>query len=243
MKNKLMVGTFLIGMLFATSVEAQGKARVEFSSNDTVQVGETFTVKMSVKDIENTYDGIVSMGGDLSFDSTKLEYISSKGIETPYVFQMNEENYRIAGLDFTLDNGIREEMLVYEFTFKAKDEGTAQVTLENAKLTDSQDYIDTVILGTEITIEEKEEVIISELVETKNNFVEEIEEESYDEEIIEENILDVQDNDVLEEQEETIVVEEKESIVTEEEIEQETFAEKLQKVFNNLFSKIKKLFK
>ena len=157
MKNKILIGLMTIGLLSSTtSVYAMGNATVSFNSDDTVTVGDTFTVKMNVEDIKDTYDGVVSMGGNLSFDNTKIEYISSKGIDTPYKFQINEDyNYKIAGLDFTLENGIKDNLTVYEFTFKALQEGTATITLTNAKLTDSNDYIAANVVTKEIDIIQK----------------------------------------------------------------------------------------
>ena len=157
MKNKILIGLMTIGLLSSTtSVYAMGNATVSFNSDDTVTAGDTFTVKMNVEDIKDTYDGVVSMGGNLSFDNTKIEYISSKGIDTPYQFQINEDyNYKIAGLDFTLENGIKDNLTVYEFTFRALQEGTATITLTNAKLTDSKDYIATNVVTREVDIIQK----------------------------------------------------------------------------------------
>ena len=159
MKNKILLGVMTLGLLGSTtSVYAMGNATVSFDSNNTVKVGDTFTVKMNVEDITDTYDGVVSMGGNLSFDNTKIEYISSKGIETPYQFQINQDyNYKIAGLDFTLDNGIKNNLTVYEFTFKALEEGNTTITLTNAKLTDSKEYINTNVVSKEINIINKKE--------------------------------------------------------------------------------------
>lgn len=159
MKNKILLGVMTLGLLGSTtSVYAMGNATVSFDSNNIVKVGDTFTVKMNVEDITDTYDGVVSMGGNLSFDNTKIEYISSKGIETPYQFQINEDyNYKIAGLDFTLDNGIKNNLTVYEFTFKALEEGNTTITLTNAKLTDSKEYINTNVVSKEINIINKKE--------------------------------------------------------------------------------------
>ncbi len=180
MKNKMLIGLMTLGLLSSTtSVYAMGNATVSFDSNNTVNVGDTFTVKMNVEDIIDTYDGVVSMGGNLSFDNTKIEYISSKGIETPYQFQINEDyNYKIAGLDFTLDNGIKNNLTVYEFTFKALEEGNTTITLTNAKLTDSKEYINTNVVSKEINIVNKVEtnekvtevkpIIKTKLVDTKN---------------------------------------------------------------------------
>ena len=223
MKNKLIIGTVLTGMLLGASpVEAMGNAKVEFASRDNIQVGETFTVSMSVTDINNTYDGVVSMGGNLSFDSTMVEYVSAKEVDAPYEFQINEDyGYKLAGLDFTLDNGIRENVTVYEFTFKALKEGNTTITLTNAKLTDSQDYINTVVLGEEITISEKEEVVVKEtVVEKKENKVNKVE-----------------SNKVVEKQE--VVVEK----IEEETLEKQESVEKIQKAVTKLVSSLKGLFK
>lgn len=255
MKNKIIVGTVLTTALLATTpVEAKGNASVEFISNDKIQVGETFTVKMNVTDIKDTYDGVVSMGGNLSFDSNKIEYVSSKGIETPYLFQINEDyDYKIAGLDFTLDNGIRETLTVYEFTFKALKEGNTTITLKNAKLTDSQDYIDTVVLEKEIEIipeieenivvEEQQPLEIPAIITEKVN----IDNYSYKEEIKEtdtklsKTIEETISQEVKEEQVEKIEKTEKEELKENEET--ETIIEKIQKVFSNIFLNLKKLFK
>lgn len=252
MKNKIIVGTVLTtALLVTTPVEAKGNASIEFISNDKIQVGETFTVKMNVTDIEDTYDGIVSMGGNLSFDSSKIEYISSKGIETPYLFQINEDyDYKIAGLDFTLDNGIRETLTVYEFTFKAIEEGNTTITLKNAKLTDSQDYIDTIVFEKEVKIipeieenivTEQQSLEIPEIISEKVNTTN----QSYRDEV------KVNDTKVLETEEEIISQEAKkdekvENIETEElklNKETETLIERIQKVISNIFLNFKKLFK
>ena len=254
MKNKIIVGTVLTTALLATTpVEAKGNASVEFISNDKIQVGETFTVKMNVTDIKDTYDGVVSMGGNLSFDSNKIEYVSSKGIETPYLFQINEAyDYKIAGLDFTLDKGIRETLTVYEFTFKALKEGNTTITLKNAKLTDSQDYIDTVVFEKEIEIipeieknivSEEQPLKIPEIITEKVN----IDNYAYKEEIKEtdtklsKTIEETISQEVKEEQVEKIEKIEKEELKENEET--ETIIEKIQKVFSNIFLNLKKLFK
>lgn len=160
MKSKLFIGLVTVGLLApTTSVCAMGNATVSFESKDAINVGDIFTVKMNINNISNTYDGVVSLGGNLSFDENTIEYISSKGIETPYLFQINEKsNYKIAGLDFTLDNGIKNNLTVYEFTFKALKEGNTTITFVNPKLTDSKDYITTNVIDHEINIKNNEEI-------------------------------------------------------------------------------------
>ena len=259
MKNKLLVGGILTSMLFTNLpvVNAMGNATVEFTGNNNISVGETFTVYMNVTNIRDTYDGVVSLGGNLSFDETKLEYVSSKGVETPYLFQINEAyNYKIAGLDFTLDKGIRETLTVYEFTFKALEEGNATITLTDAKLTDSQSYIDTIVLGKEITIEAKEEIVEEiPVVEEKKETIKQEESKNNETIKIEEVTENIDDEtEITEESKENINVEEEttEDKIIEEEIEteinktnveKESFVEKIQKVFSDLVVALKKLFK
>jgi len=250
MKKVLVKGAVFLSVLLApVNVDAKGTARVEFYGDNNITVGDTFTVRMGVSDIQDTYDGVVSFGGNLSFDDNVLEYVSSKGVETPYLFQINESaNYKIAGLDFTLDNGIKNDLTVYEFTFRAKEAGNTTITFENAKLTDSQDYIDAAVLGRNIIVEkEKEEV-------AENNSVTEeaiIEEKNINETVAAEKEQNKKQTVTREETEE-VVEDATEDVVpevieVEEKIEvkksNETVIDKIAKMLENLFSGIRKLFK
>lgn len=253
MKNKFMIKTALIGILLTASpVEAMGNAKVTFTSNNNIKVGETFTVTMNVTDINDTYDGIVSMGGNLSFDNTKLEYISSKEVNAPYQFQINESyGYKIAGLDFTLENGINNTTTVYEFTFKALEEGNTKVTLENAKLTDSQDYIDTTVISKNITIEKQEEPIVKEeiieaketpVVEAKNVRVKET--PVIKEVISNETTKFEKTTEIKDEVTETKIEKETEIVNETKQVkEKETFIIKAQKLFNGFIENLKNLFR
>lgn len=243
MKKRFMIGTALIGlMLSASPVEAMGNATVTFSGNNNVKVGETFTVSMNVSDIKDTYDGVVSMGGNILFDNTKLEYISSREVNAPYQFQTNkisEGNYKLAGLDMTLANGIYNTTTVYEITFKAIDEGNTSITLNDARLTDSQSYIDTAVITKNISIEKEEPVVIENITPVKENVivkqtvnnnvekVEKVEKETKVEEVINKPV-----------KVEKINVEVKE--VTQE---KETIFKKAQNLFSNFLSQIKNLFR
>lgn len=242
MKNKILLGVMTLGLLGSTtSVYAMGNATVSFDSNNTVKVGDTFTVKMNVEDITDTYDGVVSMGGNLSFDNTKIEYISSKGIETPYQFQINEDyNYKIAGLDFTLDNGIKNNLTVYEFTFKALEEGNTTITLTNAKLTDSKEYINTNVVSKEINIINKKEekqtpANIKPVVKT------ELENTKVENKIETETKVEVETNKT--ETKEEIVVALPDNKINTNTKKEENVIEKVINNITNFFSKILNLFK
>lgn len=242
MKNKILLGVMTLGLLGSTtSVYAMGNATVSFDSNNTVKVGDTFTVKMNVEDITDTYDGVVSMGGNLSFDNTKIEYISSKGIETPYQFQINEDyNYKIAGLDFTLDNGIKNNLTVYEFTFKALEEGNTTITLTNAKLTDSKEYINTNVVSKEINIinkkkEKQTPANIKPVVKT------ELENTKVENKIETETKVEVETNKT--ETKEEIVVALPDNKINTNTKKEENVIEKVINNITNFFSKILNLFK
>lgn len=250
MKNKIIMGAVLTSaLLITTPVSASGTAKVEFTGGNNIKVGDTFTINMNVTDINDTYDGVVSMGGNLSFDSNMIEYVSSKGIKMPYTFQINEKaNYKIAGLDFTLDNGIRETLTVYEFTFKALQEGTTTITLQNAKLTDSQDYITTSVLDKEIEI--KKEMIVEEapivenvvatikdeISENSNTKISNVYENTIKRDTIEEKITERVEVTNQEEVETNTVEDEKE-------VKTMTIIEKIQNAFNKFFINLKKLFR
>lgn len=140
---------------FITPVYAAASATVGFSGNSTVAVGDNITIKMYVSNVTDTVGGVVSVGGNLSFDSEYLQYVSGTGATTPYSFQINTNaNYIIAGLDTSLSSGITgsSQTTVFTFVFKALKEGTTQVTLTNAKLSDTSSKITTVVSPKTITI-------------------------------------------------------------------------------------------
>lgn len=234
MKKKIFLTMAVVGALSLTSpVYAIGNATVSFDSDNTINVGDTFTVKMNVSNINDTYDGIVSMGGNLSFDNTKIEYVSSKGIDTPYLFQINEDyNYRIAGLDFTLDNGIKNNLTVYEFTFKALTEGNTNITFTNAKLTDSKDYINTTVISKQIKIISKSNTVTK--VEEENTKNETIKSPSSTRLITSSNKLTTTNNKIIE----TTKVK-KERISNEE----KQVIKKLEKSISTIFTTMLKIFK
>ena len=93
MKNKkstkiLMTLIISLSTFFYTSIVKAATATVGFDGNSTVSVGSNITIKMYVTGGSNIDGGIVSVGGNLTFDSNYLEYVSAKGIQTPYAFQI-----------------------------------------------------------------------------------------------------------------------------------------------------------
>ena len=151
--NIMFILLMIISMLsILTRVDA-ATATVGFSGDSTVSVGSNITIKMYVNSDSSTNGGIVSVGGNLSFDSNYLEYVSGTGTNSPYKFQINTSaNYIIAGLDTTLDSGITSKTEVFTFVFKAKKVGNTQITLTNAKLSDVSSKLTTTVNPKTITI-------------------------------------------------------------------------------------------
>ena len=146
----LVVGFSLLTYLVPVKASS---ATVGFSGNSTVSLNDKITIKMYVNGDNSTDGGIVSVGGNLSFDSNHLEYVSGTGTTSPYTFQINKNaNYIIAGLDTTLSSGITSKTEVFTFVFKAKKVGTTQVTLTNAKLSDVSSKLTTTVTPKSITI-------------------------------------------------------------------------------------------
>lgn len=148
--NKLLI--VLSTIFIFTNVKA-ASATVEFGGNSTVNVGDNITISMYISNVNDAVGGIVSVGGNLTFDNEYLEYVSSTGASSPYAFQINTNaNYIIAGLDPTLSNGITTKTQVFTFVFKAKKEGTAKVTLTNQKLSDTSSKVPATVIDKVITI-------------------------------------------------------------------------------------------
>lgn len=154
--NLFIILTLICSMFMnILTAQAAPSATVGFSGNSTVSVGSNITITMYVSNVVDTTGGIVSVGGNLSFDSEYLEYVSGTGTSSPYTFQINPSaNYIIAGLDTTLSNGITgsSQTKVFTFVFKAKKQGTTQVTLTNAKLSDVSSKIGATVSPKTITI-------------------------------------------------------------------------------------------
>lgn len=157
MKKKISLLIIVLLSIFSSNVYA-ASATVGFSGNSTVAANQNITIKMYVSNVTDAVGGIVSVGGNLSFDSEYLEYVSGTGVSSPYQFQINTgANYKIAGLDTTLSNGINSETTVFTFVFKAKKVGSTQITLTDAKLSDTSSKITAAIVPKTITITEASE--------------------------------------------------------------------------------------
>ena len=136
--------------MFATT----GNGTLEFEGSSTVSVGQNFIIRLYVSDINNT-SGIVAMEGNLNFDNRYLEYVNAFPTTEPYEFFINpDNNYKIAGLDTSLNHGITEKTMIMVFVFRAVKTGTTEITLTNPLLTDRQTILNSHVIPKKITINE-----------------------------------------------------------------------------------------
>ena len=145
MKNRRLIYIYLIffSLFLFPSIVSAGSAYVGFSGNDSVYNGNEITVYMYVSNISGASGGVESLEGNLVFDSSYLEYLEGSGTSSPYRFQINpNQGYKIAGLDTSLDSGITSTTTIFTFRFRAKQTGSARISLSNLKLTDSSNRLD-----------------------------------------------------------------------------------------------------
>lgn len=160
MKKKVVLGLITATMLASVPLDvyAVGSASINFRSKDSVEIGDNIKVYMSIEDIKEANNGIVGVGGKLIFDNEKLELIDAKTIDTPYDFWFNPESNMLAGLDFTFAKAINNDANIYEFTFKAIETGSTNITLEASELSDNKNNVlNSNVYGKSITITEKQE--------------------------------------------------------------------------------------
>ena len=143
---------------------ALGTTTVKVDGPKTAKVNDTIQVNVKLEDIKDTIGGIVAFGGKLDYNNEYLEYVGSTKSNTNYDFMINEKILKIAGMDFTLENGIKDNATVYTFTFKVLKEGNTTVNFvePDAVDTDTSDVTATVLpLNININKEEVKEPVIT----------------------------------------------------------------------------------
>lgn len=136
MKKKFLVGTIVGLMSIPMTVNAQGVSTIKFEGNNNINVGDEFNVNMVIDNIKDTDKGIVAFGGYINYDKNVLELINTSQADNNYEVLINKSINKIAALDFTLTNGIKERTNVYTLTFKAINEGNTSITLTNGEVDD-----------------------------------------------------------------------------------------------------------
>ena len=157
MKNKIFAGA-LVGLLsIPMAVNAAGVSTVKFEGQNSVNVGDEFTVNMVLDNIEGTNNGVVAFGGYIDYDKNVLELVSTSQADAKYEVLINNRINKIAAIDYTLTNGIKERTNVYTMKFKAIGEGNSAITLTDGEVEDSTDEISFNVL--ELNVNSKKAVV------------------------------------------------------------------------------------
>lgn len=122
MKNKLFTGLIIGLMSIPMYVNAAGTSIVKFEGQNNVNVCDEFKINMVI-------------------DNNVLELVNTESTGN-YGVIINNNNNKIAAIDFTLANGIYEKTNVYTMTFKAIGEGNTTITLKNGELCDKSSDLD-----------------------------------------------------------------------------------------------------
>lgn len=211
MKKRIFVGTLVTLLCIPSYAYAKGSASVEFAGNRSVNVGDEFKVNMVLDNISETNGGIVGFGGYITYDKNVLELVNTNQANAGYEVMINENNNKIAALDFTLSKGIESRTTVYTITFKAIGEGNTNVTLTNGELVDKKENLEMSVRDLNVTSKNvvestsiREDIPVEKIVkneentEVKNvNTVKKVEYYDTQEEVIEESI-DNNENIVIE---------------------------------------------
>lgn len=152
----LVIALMLLTLFNCSSVQAgqyDGHAVLGFDGETVAFMGENLVITLYISDVEDAIGGVASMQGNLVFDSEYLEYISGTGITEPYSFHINPaNNYIIAGLDTSLSNGITEKTTIMTFVFKPLKDGITEISLNNAKITDTKYKMSNTVIPKKIMI-------------------------------------------------------------------------------------------
>ncbi|MBR1417265.1 MAG: hypothetical protein IJ572_05600 [Bacilli bacterium] len=172
MKKNIFKSLLVSGViaLAPTMVNAQS-ANVSIIGDSTMYNDDMITLNVKVDNIKDVEEGIVALGGDIMYDPMYLTYVSATPISKPYAFDGNfitDGNYRIAGLDFTMENGIKTDTVVYSVVFKANKVGKTTISFENPDVVNANaENIETSTYSKALEILEKQEKITDEVVEEK----------------------------------------------------------------------------
>lgn len=135
----ILISLFCISILGINANPTIGSATIGYTSNTTATLGNEIIVKINVNNIDISSEniGICGVGGNFSFDSEYLEYISGTGMTSPYSVAINEQNnYKFAGIDFTLANGFNKNTDIITLKFKPKKKGSTTLSVSNVLLND-----------------------------------------------------------------------------------------------------------
>ena len=159
MKKGIFVGALVTLLCIPSYAYAKGSGSIKFEGQNNVNVGDEFKVNMVIDNVSEAEDGVVGFGGYISFDTDLLEIIDAKNANEYFTITRNKNINKIAGIDYSLANGINNRSTVYEITFRGLNEGNTTITMKSAELVDKKaNELDVTTNGLNVKINKKEEV-------------------------------------------------------------------------------------
>lgn len=127
----------VITLLFISinNVKAEGVISVNYISKDSITEGSIINVDININNVSASTDGkIYSLGGYIDFDDEYLKFVSFEG-KNGFDGLINEKNYKIALIDYTLSKGSNSG-IIGTITFKTIKSGETTIGFRNASGTD-----------------------------------------------------------------------------------------------------------
>jgi len=137
MKKILNSILLVITLLFISinNVKAEGVISVNYISKDSITEGSIINVDININNVSASTDGkMYSLGGYIDFDDEYLEFVSFEG-KNGFDALINEKNYKIALIDYTLSKGSNSG-IIGTITFKTIKSGETTIGFRNASGTD-----------------------------------------------------------------------------------------------------------
>jgi len=134
MRKQLLNYSFFLFLCFFVSIKAvfAANASLGFSGNSSVYVGNTVTVTLYIDRINGASGGIGSIGGILSWDTSKLQLVGKSNIlQVNYNDSNNKFGWVYSG------TGLTSKTNIMTFTFKAIATGNANITINQPSVSDA----------------------------------------------------------------------------------------------------------
>ena len=135
--NKKFLSTILLtsAILLTPSIANAESGNVTINVNSNDYVGDKVTLTVSVNNIDS--DGLAAVGGDVVYDSNILKLDNYKSSDVKYSFfdnKLDQNTVRIAEIDLSGENLLKNNTILYTFTFDTLKEGETTVKFENCEL-------------------------------------------------------------------------------------------------------------
>lgn len=178
--NKKFLSTVLLtsAILLTPSIANAESGNVTINGNSNAYVGDKVTLTVSVNNIDS--DGLAAVSGDVVYDSNILKLDNYKSSDVKYSFfdnKLDQNTVRIAEIDLSGENLLKNNTILYTFTFDTLKEGETTVKFENCELVNSNaEEIDCNSINKALNItvkkdEIKDDILASQEVKQDNSYV------------------------------------------------------------------------